>query len=65
MIEFVKNLIMTSEKEKDALKEIVWTAVGEVSMCWKEIPKGEFDEQLANVVANKLYENIKQLYATK
>lgn len=50
---------------KDKLKEIVYTAIGEASMCWFEIPKGQFDEKLANDVAQRLLKNIEKLYATK
>lgn len=50
---------------ENKLKELVYTAVGEASMCWFETPKGQFDEKLANDVSQRLVENIKKLYATK
>lgn len=50
---------------EDKLKEIVYTAVGEASMCWFETPKGEFDEKLANNVAERLLKNIEEFYANK
>lgn len=47
------------------LKEAVYTSIGAASMCWKETPKGEFDEQLANTISEKLCEDIKKLYGNK
>lgn len=49
---------------ENKLEELIYTAVGEASMCWFETPKGQFDEALANDVSKRLIENIKKLYAT-
>lgn len=40
------------------IKTIVFESVGHASMCWSETPKGVFDEQEANVVGNKLMDEI-------
>ena len=42
--------IMTLEK----LKEIVFQNLGEVSVCWSEIPKGIFDSTKAEKLGNEI-----------
>jgi len=39
---------------KDAIKEKVFTAIGEASMCWDPIPTGVFDSTAAQKVAERL-----------
>ena len=41
---------MTLEK----LKEIVFQNLGEVSVCWSEIPKGIFDSTKAEKLGNEI-----------
>lgn len=53
-----------SDSDK-GLKEAVYTSIGAASMCWEETPKGEFDEQLANTISEKLCEDIQKLYGNK
>lgn len=48
---------------EDKLKEIIYTAIGEASMCWFETPKGQFDEKLANDVAQRLLKNVEDFYS--
>lgn len=50
---------------EDKLKEIIYTAIGEASMCWFETPKGQFDEKLANDVAQRLLKNVEDFYGSK
>jgi hypothetical protein len=47
--------IMTLEK----LKEIVFQNLGEVSVCWSEIPKGIFDSTKAEKLGNGIIQAIK------
>jgi hypothetical protein len=40
------------------LEKIIYTAIGQASMCWSETPTGVFDEKLANEIAKKLVEDL-------
>lgn len=40
------------------LKEIIYTAIGQASMCWSETPKGVFDDREATKVAEDLHDKI-------
>ena len=52
---------LTSEiGDDDKLREIVFTALGEASMCWSEIPKGIFDSVGATIVGDKLLKDISE-----
>ncbi len=46
------------------LEEMVFQALGEVSMCWSETPKGVFDSEHAKEVGERLIADIKHFYAT-
>src|SRR6266704_3949009 len=46
------------------LEEMVFQALGEVSMCWSETPKGVFDSDHAKEVGERLVADIKRFYAT-
>ena len=46
------------------LKELVFQALGEASMCWVERPKGVFDSDHAKEVGERLVADIKHFYAT-
>jgi len=48
--------------KEEILKHLIFEAIGEASMCWFETPKGVFDTGKAEVVGNKLIEEIKNLY---
>jgi hypothetical protein len=41
------------------LERLVFEALGEASMCWKERPTGEFDDVLAIEIGTHLIEAIK------
>jgi len=43
---------------KDAIKEKVFTAIGEASMCWDPIPTGVFDSTAAQKVGERLVTNL-------
>lgn len=47
--------------ENKKLEELVFTALGEASMCWSEIPKGVFESSKAAEVGKKLVEQIKAI----
>lgn len=52
------------EAAKEAkLEELVHTAMGEVSMCWSERPKGVFQDEKAKKIGEELIKAIKELYA--
>jgi hypothetical protein len=38
----------------DKIKEIVYMAVGEASMCWSETPNGTFDSTRACQIAERI-----------
>jgi hypothetical protein len=40
------------------LRELIFTALGEASMCWDETPKGVFDASHAKEIGEKLYTEI-------
>jgi len=42
------------------LSALVFTALGEASMCWMELPRGEFDSGRALAVGNKLIADIRR-----
>jgi hypothetical protein len=50
---------------KKTLREIVFEGLGEASMCWKETPKGVFDDEAAKVVGEKLITDITAHFAPK
>ena len=50
----------TNIKHTEDLNRIVFEAIGEASMCWKEIPTGTFDSQKAEKVALQLIADIKK-----
>lgn len=39
-------------------KEAVFTALGKASMCWSETPKGEFDSKQAELIGNRLIDDL-------
>ncbi|MCK9570862.1 hypothetical protein M0R72_18070 [Candidatus Pacearchaeota archaeon] len=47
----------------DNLKELVYQAIGQASMCWDEIPKGIFDSTAASNVAETLCKQIEELHS--
>ena len=52
---------LTSEiGEDDKLRQIVFTALGEASMCWSETPRGIFDSVGATIVGDKLLKDISE-----
>lgn len=46
----------------EKLEEKIYTAIGTASMCWSEVPKGVFDEALANKIAKELINDIHGQY---
>lgn len=46
------------------LEEQVFQALGEVSMCWSEIPKGTFDSVESKRIGDELMQSIKSSNAT-
>jgi hypothetical protein len=38
----------------DTIREAVYMAVGEASMCWSEIPNGVFDSTRASKIAESI-----------
>ncbi len=50
----------------DKLRELIFTALGAASVCWKgnEVPSGEFDSQTATNIGNQLIEDIMYLLET-
>lgn len=51
------------ELREDALKGLIFQAMGEVSMCWSKTPQGVFRDRDAIRIGNKLLEDIKALFA--
>ena len=47
---------MNEENEK--LRELVFMAIGEASMCWSEVPSGIFESTRAKKIGDKLMEGI-------
>lgn len=47
-------------EENKTLENKVFEALGEVSMCWSETPKGVFDSTKAKEIGDRLMEDIKQ-----
>lgn len=47
-----------SERER-MLRERIGLALGEASVCWSEVPHGEFDSSKASAIAERLFEDIK------
>ena len=47
---------MNEENEK--LRELVFMAIGEASMCWSEVPSGVFESTRAKKIGDKLMEGI-------
>lgn len=47
-------------KETKTLQNKVFEALGEVSMCWSETPKGVFESSRAEEIGNKLMKNIEE-----
>jgi hypothetical protein len=43
---------------EDRLKELIFQAMGEVSMCWSEIPRGVFDSSKAIEIGDRLFNAI-------
>lgn len=41
------------------LERLIFEALGEASMCWKERPRGEFDCAMAKDVGDRLIDTIK------
>ena len=39
----------------DKIKEKISMAIGQASVCWSEIPKGVFDSEQAELIAEQLY----------
>lgn len=50
------------EKE---LRDKIFVALGEVSMCWSEIPKGIFDSNDAIRIGEELIKEIEKNYNNK
>ena len=51
---------------EDKLKELVFTALGEASMCWNPQPSNQvFDSTRAVKIGEELYNNIIALYGSK
>jgi len=46
--------------EKDRIREKVFQAIGEASMCWSETPKGIFESSRAEKIGEELLSDIKQ-----
>jgi hypothetical protein len=46
---------------KEKLEELIFTALGEASMCWTETPHGIFDSTRAKEIGDKLVIDILQL----
>lgn len=42
------------------LKSIITEKVGEASMCWKETPKGEFDDSKSIQIADEIMKEIEK-----
>lgn len=53
---------MNEENEK--LRELVFMAIGEASMCWSEVPSGIFESTRAKKIGDKLIEGISRHPAT-
>lgn len=50
------------EAMKEAkLRELVFHAIGEASMCWEKIPQGKFDDARAKAIGEDLINKIKSL----
>lgn len=48
--------------ELTELERLVFTAMGEASMCWEKRAKGVFDSEAAVDVAHRLIKDIRELY---
>jgi len=53
---------MEEIKMEEKLKTLVYTALGEASMCWTETPIGVFDSTQAKEIGEKLISDINSLY---
>lgn len=53
--------LMTEEK----LKQIIFTNLGQASMCWSEIPKGVFDSSKAEMLGYEILEAFAKLLEDK
>lgn len=58
--------IKTVKKKKPMKppKTLIFEALGEVSMCWSEIPKGIFDSTKAKEIGDKLIKDLTSLSPT-
>lgn len=52
---------MRESMRDEKLEELVHTALGEVSMCWSEQPKGVFQDEKAKRIGEELIKAIKAL----
>jgi len=48
-------------KPRVSLEELVFTALGQASMCWYQIPRGIFNSEEANKIGKKLIREIIKL----
>lgn len=46
------------ENKASELEVMVFEALGEVSMCWSETPKGVFQDQEAKIIGDNLVKKI-------
>lgn len=44
------------------LRELVFQAIGEASMCWSKLPQGKFDDARAKAIGERLLADIKDLH---
>ena len=51
--------------ENKTLQNKVFEALGEVSMCWSETPKGVFDSTNAERIGNELMKEIEEYIKNK
>lgn len=49
----------------EKIKEKIFLALGEVSMCWSEIPTGVFQTQQAEEIGDKLFIDVEELINEK
>ncbi len=51
-----------SEDQRWRLRELVFQAFGQVSMCWEPIPGGLFQSEMAVQVGDDLCANLEMLF---
>ena len=57
-VERAKAILEELKKDSVGIKEKVFQALGQASMCWSKTPKGKFDSDQAKKIGNELIKDI-------